>query len=149
MKVADQVLNTLRQRGERLTIQRRLVIEALASGDHQTIAQIQHTIEQHGQSLDSATVYRILEHLNAIGVVSHTDMGTRGIVYELIGSKPHHHLVCLSCGAVIEMDDSLLNRLRDALQRDYAFQPRLDHLAIFGYCHICQEKGLDKSTPEV
>ncbi len=146
MKATDDVLNTLRQRGERLTIQRRMVIEALGSGAHQTIAQLQHVIEQRGLTLDSATVYRILEHLNAIGVVSHTDMGERGIVYELISGKHHHHLVCLSCGAVIEMDDSVLNSLRNSLQDEYAFLPRLDHMAIFGYCHVCQQKGLDKSV---
>ena len=147
MTVTDSVLNALRQRGERLTIQRRMVIEALASGDHQTIARIQEKIEQQGLILDSATVYRILEHLNTIGVVSHTDMGTRGIVYELISGKPHHHLVCLSCGAVIEMDDTYLNKLRESLQDEFAFHARLDHMAIFGYCHACQKKGLDADIP--
>ncbi len=136
----ESILNQLQQRGERLTIQRRLVVEALCEGGaHLTISDIQQHIQGQGNCLDESTVYRILQWLKAAGVVSQTDLGARGIVYELIGAVPHHHLICLSCDAIIGLDDSVGSLLRDKLRRDYGFEARVDHLAIFGWCKECLE----------
>jgi Fur family ferric uptake transcriptional regulator len=83
-------------------------------------------------------VYRILQWLKDLGIISQTDLGARGMVYELIDETPHHHLVCLNCGAVIGLDDSFTEDLRRRLRVEYSFEPRVDHLAIFGWCRHCQ-----------
>ena len=64
------------------------------------------------------------------------DMGRAGIVYELLG-RPHHHLICLSCGRVTDLDDSYLAPLRDALYTGVGFKARIDHMAIYGLCADC------------
>jgi Fur family transcriptional regulator, ferric uptake regulator len=145
MTSVDNVLNQLQQRGERITIQRRLVVEALCQGgEHLTIGDIQRYIMDHGHRPDESTIYRILQWLKDAGVVSQTDMGSRGIVYQLIGAPPHHHLVCLGCGAIIGLDDRVGNLLRETLRRDYRFEARVDHLAIFGWCAECQQARDDQ-----
>src|SRR5437870_4543341 len=107
MTSVESIVNQLQQRRERITIQRRMVIEALCDGgEHLTIGDIQQYSQDHGNCLDESTIYRILQWLKAAEVISQTDLGTRGIVYELIGATPHHHLICLSCNAVIGLDDS-------------------------------------------
>jgi Fur family transcriptional regulator, ferric uptake regulator len=126
-----------------------LVIEALCKGgEHLTIGDIQQYIQDHGNCLDESTIYRILQWLKTAEVISQTDLGSRGIVYELIGATPHHHLICLSCEAVIGLDDSVGNLLREKLRHDYGFEARVDHLAIFGWCQECAEQREADHSPE-
>jgi Fur family ferric uptake transcriptional regulator len=137
----DKVLDQLQARGERLTIQRRLVVEALCgSGCHLTIGDVRHYIQQHhaGYDLQEPTVYRILQWLKDLQLVSQTDMGEAGIVYELVDDPPHHHLVCLACGAVIDLDDGFFDPLRAGLRDEYGFEPRIEHMAIYGLCEGCR-----------
>jgi Fur family ferric uptake transcriptional regulator len=139
MSVLEELLHDLRQRGERLTIQRRLVLEALcAESGHHTVSQLRQMIEQSGESLDESTIYRIVQRLNELGLVSQTDLGLQGVVYELMRGTPHHHLVCLGCGTVISLEDSFAEGLRQAIREQYGFEARVEHLALFGWCKRCQ-----------
>ena len=142
MKSADNVFDRLQAQGERLTIQRRLVIEALCSREcHLTIHEVQeYIVENHpGHDLQDPTVYRILQWLKDLELVSQTDMGSTGIVYELVKDTPHHHLICLNCGGTIEVGDSLFTQLRERLATDYKFAARIEHMAIYGHCQRCSD----------
>jgi Fur family ferric uptake transcriptional regulator len=139
MTSVEKLIETLKRQGERLTIQRRLVLDVLCeSDDHLTVHDIQQRLHQHEANFTEPTVYRILQWLKDLGLVSQTDLGQRGIVYQLIGQQPHHHLVCLACGHVIDIDDEAMAALRDHLRRFYDFEPRIDHMAIFGLCRACR-----------
>jgi len=60
-----------------------------------------------------------------------TDLGRSELVYQVIGDQPHnHHLVCLSRGTFINVDDSVLASLRDQLSREFGFEPRINHIAV-------------------
>src|SRR5215468_2665973 len=129
MTSVQSILTTLRQRGERMTIQRRMVIEALCAGKgHQTTLDIRRYLQNHDEDITESTIYRILRWLNALGLVSQTDLGLQGIVYELMAENPHHHLVCLSCGKIIPLADSFAESIRQSLRDEYAFEPRVEHL---------------------
>jgi len=150
MNLAADILDILHERGERLTIQRRMVIEALCEqSGHRTLHELRQTIKKYGEDLDESTIYRILQWLNTIGLVSQTDLGERGTVYEVLYGKPHHHLVCLSCGLTIELKDDFAQVMRDQVQRQYHFEPRVDHMAIFGWCEDCQKKRVFQPVPGV
>ncbi|MFN8419566.1 MAG: Fur family transcriptional regulator [Anaerolineae bacterium] len=146
MNTMEATLKRIEDKGERLTIQRRLVIEALCThAEHQTINAIQHTVEGKltGSKLSEVTIYRILEWLKGLGIVSQTDMGADGIVYALLDTPLHHHLVCLNCGKVIDIDDSYFSALRGKLQSDHGFRARIDHMAIYGLCADCAAQTED------
>ena len=147
----DRLVAALQERGERLTLQRRLVLDVLCdTPEHLAVGDIAQQLEQRGTTLPETTIYRILQWLKEAGVISQTDLGQRGIVYQIVGGHPHHHLVCLSCGRVIEVDDAIIDPLREALRRDYAFEPRIDHMAIFGLCEDCRRAGIalpSENTP--
>lgn len=139
MVCAEAIVSLLRKQGERLTIQRRAVIEVLcASGDHLTVQDIQSRLAAQGTVLTEATVYRIVQWLKDRGAVAQTDLGQSGVVYQAIGCELHHHLVCLRCGRVIDIEDQVMDALREQLRREHAFEPRIDHMAIFGLCHDCR-----------
>ena len=139
----ETIIERIQAKGERITIQRRLIVEALcASHGHTSIGDIQRWIEANhpDYKLSDPTIYRILQWLKDLALVSQTDMGSTGIVYELLGKSYHHHLICLSCGSVTDVDDGYLAPLRQALFADFGFQARIDHMAIYGLCPVCAAK---------
>lgn len=136
----EHVIQSLRQLGERLTIQRRFVIEALSdSGAHMTIGDVRAYIEERHteESIPEPTIYRILQWLKELGFVSQTDVGDTGTVYQIILGKSHHHLICLQCDQIIDIDDDLFDNLRASLQEKFQFNTRIDHMAIYGTCKVC------------
>ena len=135
----EDLLAKLREEGGRLTLPRKMILEVLSEATgHMTVEDVRRRLEAHGHDLDSPTIYRVLQWLKEMGVVSQTDLGGEAIMYQIMGDRPHHHLVCLSCGEVSDLDDSVLDNLRRRLRNDYGFEPRIDHLAIFGLCKRCQ-----------
>lgn len=148
VKTVKAILSALDAQGERLTIQRRAVIQALAvCGDHLTIQAVRACLEQEqGISLSETTIYRILVWLKEVGLASQTDMGAQGIVYALLLNPPHHHLICLVCGRVEAIDDSYLTDLRRRLLDEKGFSARIDHMAIYGHCAQCTTQRAQDST---
>jgi len=136
MKVAAH----LREMGYRLTPQRLLILDVVKDAGHLTVDEIIERVRPEYPLINAPTVYRTLEWLKDAGLVAETDLGGNRHVYEYIASHPHHHLVCLKCGRMIELPDELLDPIREILRQDYDFEPRLDHFAFFGYCKDCQEK---------
>jgi Fur family ferric uptake transcriptional regulator len=133
------LMEQLQARGERLTIQRRLVLEVLqASKGHMAVEDIRECLAARGMALDAATVYRIVQWLKDVGIVAQTDLGKGSTVYELIGGECHHHLVCLACGSVTSLGDEVFEPLREFLRCHCGFEPRIDHMAIFGQCRVCR-----------
>jgi Fur family ferric uptake transcriptional regulator len=140
MTLTDDLIAQLRARGQRLTIQRRLVLEILCEGgEHLAVQDIQQRLQARGTDLNETTVYRILQWLKDLGIVSQTDLGQSGVVYQILDVPPHHHLVCLNCGHVIDIDDEVMDSLRQQLRDTFDFEPRIDHMAIFGLCLGCQQ----------
>jgi Fur family transcriptional regulator, ferric uptake regulator len=138
----DHIFTMLREHGERLTTTRQAVIAALCElGGHQTMQALQSHLGDHGMHMPESTIYRVLQWLKDLGLVAQTDLGQSGITYEIVSTPRHHHLVCLACGAMQDVDDGLLMPLRAALHDAYGFLPRIDHMAFFGLCAACQEKG--------
>lgn len=139
------VIENVQAKGERMTLPRRLVIEALGHGHHHlTISDIQQHIQAHtpDQPLSDTTIYRVLQWLKELGLVSQTDMGQTGIVYALVSNPYHHHLICLTCGTTITVEDQLFASLRERLTQEYGFETRIEHMAIYGQCQNCLKNNL-------
>lgn len=148
MSEYDRIVQVLRQHGERITIQRRLVIEALIdTHEHMTVNDVNEHIQtkQEAHTLAEPTIYRILQWLKELELVSQTDMAESGIVYQIIGSQRHHHLVCLECGKTVDVADSLFDGIRQQLASEQGFHARIDHMAIYGYCSDCSSASAHKA----
>src|SRR4051812_43060369 len=113
----------LQNHGMRMTPQRVLVLEALvAQPGHTTAERIIEAVQRQYPHVNKATVYRTLDLLSALGLVAIGQMGGNQAVYELLDT-PHHHLICKSCGTVLELPDSTLNPLRRLIEAEHGFQP--------------------------
>jgi Fur family ferric uptake transcriptional regulator len=126
----------LRRVGQRITPQRLVILGALRPGEHLAADEVFVRVEPLLPGVNRSTVYRTLELFRDLGLVSMTDLGGGARQFELIDDL-HHHLICHRCGALLELDDDLVDPLRDGIRARYGFAPAIDHLAIFGFCSVC------------
>ncbi|MCK4387836.1 MAG: transcriptional repressor [Dehalococcoidia bacterium] len=131
----------LQAQGYRLTPQRMLVIEALHSAEsHISAEEIYEQLHSRYPYSNISTIYRTLELLKKLNLVTETDFGEGRVRYHVAEKSHHHHLVCRTCGKVIDLDESVLSPLKGTLLRDYGFNADLRHLAISGECSDCRTK---------
>ncbi|MGH2615383.1 MAG: Fur family transcriptional regulator [Thermomicrobiales bacterium] len=131
----------LRRVGQRVTPQRLVILGALQPGVHLSADEVFARVERLLPGVNRSTVYRTLELFRDLGLVSMTDLGGGARQFELI-DDPHHHLICHRCGAILDLDDDLVDPLRQRIRDRYGFAPGIDHLALFGYCAAC-ERAVD------
>nr|WP_202524007.1 transcriptional repressor [Kitasatospora sp. SID7827] len=127
----------MRERGYRLTPQRQLVLEAVDALDHATPDEILGQVRKTASGVNISTVYRTLELLEELGLVSHAHLGHGAPTYHLAGRHTHLHLVCRDCDRVTETDTAIAAPLIDSLRAEHGFDTDLKHFAIFGRCADC------------
>lgn len=131
-------LEHLRAAGERLTPQRLLVLQAVRDiGGHVSAEMVLERISAQFPTINRATIYRTLSWLTEQGLVSVTDVGGGKLVYEHLTPERHHHLICQVCGSQTTIPDDLIAPMLASVRGRYGFEPRLDHLALFGTCRHC------------
>ncbi|MFC1939062.1 Fur family transcriptional regulator [Chloroflexota bacterium] len=132
------IAGELIEQGYRLTPQRMMILSAIEnSDDHISAEEIYAQIVAKYPHVNISTVYRTLELLKRLGLATETDMGEGRVRYHPSEKGHHHHLVCQECGAIIDLDESLLAPLKNSLLREYKFSADLRHLAILGRCVNC------------
>jgi Fur family ferric uptake transcriptional regulator len=136
----DEIMEALQGIGYRLTPQRMMILEAIADSDgHISAEEIHERVRKSYPYLDISTVYRTLDLLKTLHLVSETDMGRGHSQYELLSKGLHHHLICRECGRILDVENSFLDSLRHAIEREYDFHAEIEHLAIFGICDDCRQ----------
>lgn len=131
----------LRQRGYRLTPQRQLVLEAVGVLEHATPDEILSEVRRTASGVNISTVYRTLELLEELGLVSHAHLGHGAPTYHLAERHHHLHLVCRDCDQVIEADLDVAAEFTAKLRADFGFETDMRHFAIFGRCEECSLKN--------
>ena len=139
MDQPGDIISKLSKRGYRLTPQRMMILSAIEnSDDHISAEEIYAQVVAKYPRVNISTVYRTLELLKRLGLVTETDLGGGRVRYHSVEKGHHHHLVCRQCGAIIDLDEALLSPLKSALLQEYKFSADLRHLAIFGRCANCK-----------
>lgn len=131
----------LRARGYRVTPQRQLVLEAVATLQHATPEEVYEQVRRTARGVNISTVYRTLELLEQLGLVTHTHLGHGAPTYHAADDADHVHLVCRDCGKVDEVSPSVAETLVANLRVDHGFEPDITHLTVFGRCAGCQAAG--------
>jgi Fur family ferric uptake transcriptional regulator len=138
MVSASELKVALRQRGLRMTPQRQLILDAVASTQgHVSADQVYQQVVRVFPDVNISTVYRTLEVLEELGVVRHTHFHDGVAQYERTDAAKHHHMVCSRCGADAELELEVLRPLAEELKRRYGFEADLAHSAIVGVCRTC------------
>ena len=138
MSQPGDIIGKLGEQGYRLTPQRMMILSAIENSDnHISAEEIYAQVMAKYPHVNISTVYRTLELLKRLGLVTETDLGGGRVRYHPADKGHHHHLVCRECGAVIDLDESVLFPVKSVLLRDYEFIADLRHLAIMGRCVNC------------
>lgn len=137
----------LRQRGYRLTPQRQLVLEAVDALEHATPDDILSEVRRTASGVNISTVYRTLELLEELGLVSHAHLGHGSPTYHLADRHHHIHLVCRDCTNVIEADVGVVAEFTEKLRGTFGFETDMKHFAIFGRCADCAAKAERSAEP--
>jgi Fur family ferric uptake transcriptional regulator len=127
----------LRAQGYLLTPQRQLVLEAVALLGHATPDEVAEAVRQTARGVNISTIYRTLELLEQLGLVSHTHLGHGAPTYHSADDADHVHLVCRMCGTVTETTPEMVGPVVDRLAAEEGFDADVRHLAIFGTCALC------------
>jgi Fur family ferric uptake transcriptional regulator len=114
-----------------------LVLRAVSELGHATPEQVLDFVEGQSASLNLSTVYRALELLEELGVVSHTHLQHGSPTYQVADHVDHLHLVCRGCGSITEADLALARPLATAVAASNGFSTDLAHLSLHGLCADC------------
>jgi len=122
----------LRSRGMRMTAQRDRVLAAVRDLGHATPEQISDAVPE----VDLTTVYRTLELLEELGLVRHAHLGHGAPSYRP-AEDDHIHVVCHTCGAVLDAAPDLIDELEQRLATKNGFVLDRSHFTVFGRCSSC------------
>ena len=135
---ADSVLELLKGRGLRMTPQRRAIIaEIMGAEGHISPSSVARRVRERVPGVNASTIYRTLDLLEDLGVVSHAHLES-GPEYHRQAESRHVHLTCSRCGAQESLSVDEAASLKRLIARHHGFQPDLTHFAISGLCARCQ-----------
>jgi Fur family ferric uptake transcriptional regulator len=137
----DAVLEQLRGKGLRMTPQRRAIVaEVMASEGHISPPTIARRVRERVPGVNPSTVYRTLDLLEGLGILSHAHL-EEGPEYHRRAESGHVHLTCSTCGSEDSLSMDEANRLKKLITRHHGFTPDLTHFAISGLCAACLRAG--------
>lgn len=135
-----RALRTLRHNGYKVTPQRRAILQVLSeSNAHLTPSHIYESVSQSTTSVGLVTVYRTLCIIVELGIACEISMDGRQPTYLL--SRPdehHHHVVCSSCGQVVDFIADDIEQLEQRLAAETGYRIEGHVLEFTGTCPECR-----------
>lgn len=130
----------LRSGGYRITPQRQLVLEAINELGHATPEQLCDAVQAKAAGVNLSTIYRTLDVLEAVGLVTHAHIGHGAPTYHSIEDEAHIHLVCDVCNSVEAIDVDVAEVFVQLLREKVGFETDVAHVAIHGQCATCLDR---------
>lgn len=137
----DAVLNRyMSQHGLKSTKQRALIIEKFFSiGGHLSVEELWSKVRAMDSKVSVATVYRTMKLLSESGLVHARNFGDGQTRYEVAVGRHHHdHLICTSCGTIVEFENDRIEAMQDAVARKHGFKVTSHKMELYGLCRNCQ-----------
>ena len=139
-----RIEHALRQRGYKITPQRRTILNAIVSShEHLTPAAIHERVCQEHPGIGLVTIYRTLEILAGLGLIC--EIHGAGNYRSYLMRRPaehHHHLVCSECGTVVDFTDCDLGELEHKLIEETDFKISGHILEFVGQCRECRKEAV-------
>lgn len=142
MSCEEATVQALRDSGCRVTTPRLKIAVALRHlGGHRSAEEIHAALvaEDPHSAIAVPTIYRTLTTLREAGLVARVEAPRAPTAFAWVDvDAPHHHLVCVRCGAELPLDRRVLDDLSRTIERQTDFEPHLGHLSIPGLCRACR-----------
>jgi len=138
MPLIQTIINTFKEKGFKITPQRRMLFELLEENQrHPSAEEIYQSAILKMPDISRTTVYSTLNELVDMGFIE----AVNGIPNKLTRFDPkttsHHHLYCQKCGSIvdIDLDISFINPPSTASD---GFEILKKQITFFGYCKQCK-----------
>lgn len=138
-EIKQKFRDYLAKQGLKSTRQREIILDAfLSSPSHLSIEELYLKLRRQHPNIGYATVYRTLKLFAECGIAEERHFGDGQTRYESCGAEEHHdHLICTECGAIIEFEDSRIEKLQEEVAREHGFTIASHRLELYGLCAKC------------
>jgi Fur family ferric uptake transcriptional regulator len=138
----------LRNAGLRVTLPRLKVLQILenADGAHLSAENVFKALQESGDDVGLATVYRVLTQFESAGLVKRHNFEGGYSVFELDEGEHHDHMVCVCCGRVEEFFDDTIEKRQQEIVDRAGFQMTEHILTIYGFCKECKNQASNLET---
>lgn len=127
----------LRAHGYRITPQRQLVLEAVNTLGHATPEELLAEVQTTAAAVNLSTIYRTLEVLEEVGLVTHAHIGHGAPTYHSVETDVHIHLVCDTCSTVQSIPAEDAATFVELLRDKVGFETDVAHVSLHGQCATC------------
>ena len=135
------MIEVLHDAGFRVTTQRKIILEAIAQqvGWHVHPKDVFSYVQKKDDTIGLATVYRTLKMLEDMDLLNKVYMmGQKNVHPNDPLHEVHYHLICLKCGAIRDVKDSMLESINEHVKNEYGFSTTQTKLSLYGLCEDCE-----------
>ena len=138
MKETAALRDHLAKRQLKLTRQREYILNAFLKMEHVTAEQMYRQLARKDPHIGLATIYRTLNLFCEAGLAQARHFGAQ-TQYDNVWQKGHHdHLICTSCGKIVEFENCQIEALQQEVARKNGFSIETHRLELYGLCSACR-----------
>jgi Fur family transcriptional regulator, ferric uptake regulator len=140
-QIIDELKKIVKQKGLKYTEQREVVLKILMHAqEHLTAEEIYNLIKikEPDSNIGIATVYRALSFLEEVDLIASIAFGSEGKKYESNAKAHHDHLICTSCGKIVEFVDEEIEKRQEKIAKENNFKVTSHSMQLYGVCANCQ-----------
>jgi Fur family ferric uptake transcriptional regulator len=129
----------IKRSGLKRTAQRDLILDVfLRTEGHVSSEDLYELVKGEDPTIGFTTVYRTLKLFQESGLARDVQYYDGRTLYEHDFKHAHHdHLICTSCGRLIEFYSEIIENMQDEIAARHGFRPETHSLRIFGTCSEC------------
>jgi Fur family ferric uptake transcriptional regulator len=127
----------LKKAGLKVTLPRIKILEILQDPKNQHISaeDVYKLLIDVGEEIGLATVYRVLNQFDDAGLLNRHHFEGGKSVFEISQKGHHDHLVCLTCGKVVEFEDDTIEERQEAVAKSNNMKLVNHSLYLYGECN--------------
>lgn len=140
-QIIEELKRIVKQKGLKYTEQREVVLKILMHAqEHLTAEEIYNLIKvkEPDSNIGIATVYRALSFLEEVNLIASIAFGNEGKKYESNAKAHHDHLICTSCGKIVEFVDEEIEKRQEKIAKLNNFKVSSHSMQLYGICEKCQ-----------
>ncbi len=138
VKELDVLKQHLTKHNLKLTRQREHILNAFLKMEHVTAEQMYHLLAKKDPHIGLATIYRTLKLFCETEIAQERHFGTQ-TQFDNVAHKGHHdHLICTSCGKIVEFQNCQIEKLQEEVAIQNGFTIQTHKLELYGLCSNCQ-----------
>jgi len=120
--------------------------EFFKTKDHITIEELLRRTRKLNSKIGIATVYRTLHLLQECGLAIRRDFNTGVVSFEPQTDHHHDHLICTSCGKIIEFFFEEIEKSQNKVAQKYDFVLQHHKMELYGVCKNCRKEATLKKS---